>query len=290
LSSRWRSEIVRRLGGQAPGSIALIGAGNRSLGDDAAGSILAGRLRARGIDRAFDGGTAPENYCERVASLAPGTVFIADAACFGGHPGEVRLLDPRLLGAGGLSTHGVSLRPLAAWLEERCGCRVIVVGIEPSGRGDGEPLSPPVRRAVEGLEEYFAGIFAAGSGGCALVRPGVRRIAKRAASALAAALIIAAECGAQPLDRKAIENKREVMMNWAIRNGVLLKGMTKTEVLKVYGYPDKKFSTMATGGRVEKWTYYFPRRQSVFPFGRSAYASRYRFLYFKDDVLINYEM
>jgi hydrogenase 3 maturation protease len=165
LSSLWKSEIGRLLCGQEPGRIALIGVGNRSRGDDAAGSLLAGRLRARGIDRAFDGGAAPENYCERVASLAPRTVFIADAACFGGEPGEVRLLDPRSLGAGGLSTHGISLRPLAAWLEERCGCRVFVVGIEPSGAGDGEALSPPVRRAVAGLEDYFAGIFAAGGSG-----------------------------------------------------------------------------------------------------------------------------
>lgn len=133
-------------------------------GDDAAGSVLAGRLRARGFDRAFDGGTAPENYCERVASLSPHAVFIADAACFGGRPGEVRLLDPALLGAGSLSTHGVSLRPLSAWLGERCGCRVFVVGIEPSGAGEGEALSPPVRRAVAGLEEYFAGLFNAAPG------------------------------------------------------------------------------------------------------------------------------
>jgi len=122
------------------------------------------------------------------------------------------------------------------------------------------------------------------------VRPGIRLIAKLAASVLAAAVILAAECGAQPLDRKAIENKREVMIQWAIRNGVLLKGMTKAEVHKVYGFPDKKFSTMTSGGRVEKWSYYFPRRQSVFPFKASPYASRYRYLYFRDDVLINYEL
>ncbi|MEI6634646.1 MAG: hydrogenase maturation protease [Chlamydiota bacterium] len=165
MSSRWKSEIGRRLRGQAPGRIALIGVGNTLRGDDGAGSLLAGRLGARGIDRAFDGGTAPENYCERVALLAPRMVFIADAACFGGEPGEVRLLDPRLLGAGALSTHGLSLRPLAAYLEERCGCRVFVVGIEPSGAGDGGALSPPVRRALGELEDYFAGLFAAGGAG-----------------------------------------------------------------------------------------------------------------------------
>lgn len=160
MSSQWRSEIGRRLGGLPPGGLALIGAGNAMRGDDGAGSVLARGLMARGVERAFDGGAAPENYCERVASLAPAAVVIADAACFGGRPGEVRLLDPRSLGAGALSTHGVSFCPLAAWLEERCGCRVFVVGIEPSPARDGEGLTPPVRRAVAALEEYFAPLLA----------------------------------------------------------------------------------------------------------------------------------
>jgi hypothetical protein len=109
------------------------------------------------------------------------------------------------------------------------------------------------------------------------------------AAVLAAACVLAAESGAQPLDRKAIGARRNAMIDWAIRNGVILKGMTKTEVHKIYGFPDKKFNTATTGGRVEKWTYYHPRRRSIFPFTRSPFASRYRFLYFKDDVLVNFE-
>lgn len=161
MSSRTRRRARRRIAGQSPGRIALIGVGNTLRGDDGAGSLLARRLSARGIARAFDGGTAPENYGERVAALDPETVFIADAACFGGRAGEVRLLDPRSLGAGAFSTHGVSLRPLAAYLEGRCGCRVVVVGIQPATAGGKDGPSPPVRRALAALEEHFAGLFAA---------------------------------------------------------------------------------------------------------------------------------
>lgn len=159
MSSPWRSEIRRRLGsGAGAAGWVLLGVGNRWRGDDGAGSRLAGRLAERGVRRAIDAGAVPENYCERVAALRPRAVFIADAACFGGRPGEVRLLDPGSLGAGALSTHGVSLAPVAAYIGERCRCPVLVLGIEPSGAGDGEEVSAPVLRAVEELEDYFVGL------------------------------------------------------------------------------------------------------------------------------------
>ena len=116
----------------------------------------------------------------------------------------------------------------------------------------------------------------------------VRILLSAPAVVLAAVCVLAADSGAQPLDRKAIGARRDAMIDWAIRNGVVLKGMTKTEVHRVYGFPDKKFNTATAGGRVEKWTYYHPRRRSVFPFTRSPFASRYRFLYFKDDVLVDF--
>lgn len=119
---------------------------------------------------------------------------------------------------------------------------------------------------------------------------GIRGPARLLPPLLAAALALAAVSFAQPLDRRALEAKRNAMIDWAIRNGVIIKGMTKTEVHKVYGFPDKKFNAEMVGGRVEKWTYYYPRRRSVFPFGRSPFASQYRFLYFKNDVLVNFEM
>ena len=165
MSSPWRDEIRRGLCGEGPARVVLLGVGNRLRGDDGAGSLLAARLAARGIDRAFDGGTTPENYCELVAALSHRTVFIADAACFGGREGEVRLLDPRSLGAGAFSTHGISLRPLAAYLEERCGCRVVVVGIQPAAARDGEGVSPAVTGAVAELEDCFAGLLGGGAPG-----------------------------------------------------------------------------------------------------------------------------
>lgn len=114
-----------------------------------------------------------------------------------------------------------------------------------------------------------------------------------AASCAAAATLLLfqpPECGAQPLDRKTIVGRRNAMIDWAIRNGVLLKGMTKTEVHKVYGFPDKKFTSMTVTGPVEKWSYYYPRPRNIFPFKRSPFASRYRYLYFRDDILVNFEM
>lgn len=153
MSSRWKSELQKTVRGFTGRRVAVIGVGNPLRGDDGAGSLLARRLREKRGDVVFDGGSAPENYCERVGALMPDLVLVIDAARFGGRPGEVRVLHPGEIAGGALSTHNPSIRLLAAYIRQRCGCELLVLGIEPDSGGMGEELSAPVKEIMDELEE-----------------------------------------------------------------------------------------------------------------------------------------
>jgi hydrogenase 3 maturation protease len=133
------------------GKVCVVGVGNRMRGDDGVGSLLIDRLPARHRDRGIDAGMTPENYLGKVARLAPDTVVMVDAVDFGADPGAVRVLDPRALPEGSLSTHALSLGMAAEYLDRRMGAKVVLVGIQPGSVDLGEALSPAVGRALESV-------------------------------------------------------------------------------------------------------------------------------------------
>ena len=100
---------------------------------------------------------------------------------------------------------------------------------------------------------------------------------------------VSGSAAAEAFDRKQLLEKRTKVMDWCKRHGALIKGMTKAEVLDVYGRPDRKFNYNIETGRLEQWIYYYPRRRSIFPLNDSPFQARYRYLYFRNDVLINFE-
>ncbi|MDD5557911.1 MAG: hydrogenase maturation protease [bacterium] len=156
MSIAWRDAVERFLGLRAGRRIVLVGVGNTLRGDDGAGSVLAARLRAAGKRLAFDAGAAPENHAGPVAASSPETVIIADAARFGGAAGEARLFAPGRLAPGGLSTHDPSAALLARYLGERCGCEVVILGIEPASAKFGDGLGREAEASVAALEAILA--------------------------------------------------------------------------------------------------------------------------------------
>ena len=100
----------------------------------------------------IDAGAVPENYLEKVARSRPDTILIADAVDFGGAPGDLRILEPEVLGSAGVSTHGLSLRMTADFLKARTLARLAVLAIQPAEIGPGSELSPAVSEAVRMLE------------------------------------------------------------------------------------------------------------------------------------------
>ncbi|HEY9434959.1 MAG TPA: hydrogenase maturation protease [Blastocatellia bacterium] len=135
----------------------IIGIGNEYRGDDAAGLIVARRLKerladsAKVIEQSGDGASLMEAW--RGAE----TVIIIDAMMSGAPPGTIRRLDasaqPSLKEAFRCSTHafGVAEAIELARALTRLPQSLVVFGIEGKNFSAGVGLSPEVERAVGGV-------------------------------------------------------------------------------------------------------------------------------------------
>jgi hydrogenase maturation protease len=129
----------------------ILGCGNRDRGDDAAGVLVAERLRDLGLDARVCSGQALELI---EAWKGADDVIIVDAVMTGGPPGKVWLWDgerltlPETLS---LSTHGfgVSEAIRLARILGRLPKRLRVFGIAGSRFGLGSAVSPEVMCAVK---------------------------------------------------------------------------------------------------------------------------------------------
>jgi hydrogenase maturation protease len=135
----------------------VIGVGNAYRGDDAAGLVVARRLRERGV-------AALEQEGEPVALLEAfadrDAVVLVDAVRSGAAPGTLHRADvsdaplPAEL-AGPSSTHllGVGEAIELARALDRLPARIVLLGVEGERFTAGEGLSPAVAAAVEPLVE-----------------------------------------------------------------------------------------------------------------------------------------
>jgi len=146
-------ELTEVLG---PAAVCVFGVGNRQRGDDGVGSVIAGRLAKRLGQWAVDAGAVPENHLEKVARLGPKTVLLIDAVDFSGMPGEARLMAPDQIANTTFSTHALSLRMTADYLQARIRANLILLAIQPADLGHGEGLSAKVSRTARHLEGLLA--------------------------------------------------------------------------------------------------------------------------------------
>jgi hydrogenase 3 maturation protease len=149
------SEVVEQVRALLRGrGVLLVGVGNPLRGDDAVGSLLAGRLVERGL-AAIDAETVPENYLGTLLDAPADLVLFLDAVDHGEAPGAVCLGPARILAERCSSTHAPSLLLLARMLEGR-GKDVWLLGIQPQATEIAAPLSAAVRTAAGALEEILA--------------------------------------------------------------------------------------------------------------------------------------
>lgn len=129
----------------------IIGCGNRDRGDDAAGVLVAERLRQLGMDVEIRRGEAAELI---EAWSGADDVIVVDAVMTGAPPGSVFLWDgqhPPASHSSTASTHGLGLAE-AIELARVLGCLPIklrVYGIEGRRFEIGVEVSPEVKSAVE---------------------------------------------------------------------------------------------------------------------------------------------
>lgn len=140
----WEDEVRHHL----RRGFVLLGVGSRVRGDDAAGSVVAERLAARGVRNAFDCGGVPENYAGLVEKLQPQDVLFVDAVDFGKPPGSIALFGGESFQAQSVSTHSAGLSPLIHFLAATSKAVCWVLAIQPADLTYGADLSAPVRGAV----------------------------------------------------------------------------------------------------------------------------------------------
>jgi len=158
MQTAWQRNLANFL---RPGAV-LVGVGNRLRGDDACGPLLADRLRGRIPWAVCDAATAPENTIGLIARLCPTAIIFLDAVSWGAPAGQIGFFPEQAIPWGGISTHAVSLRLLAAFLREDRDTPVALLGVQPAQMVLGTPPSAAVRAAVASIA-------------CWLIRAGGRR-------------------------------------------------------------------------------------------------------------------
>lgn len=133
----------------------VVAVGNRMMGDDAVGPLLAQKIQRMPLGDwdVLDGGSAPENCLYLIREMAPDQVLVIDAADMDLVPGEIRLIkadkleDPFLM-----TTHTLPLSYFVQSLKEFVP-QVDLVGIQPQVVAFGYPVSAEVTRAIDKVYE-----------------------------------------------------------------------------------------------------------------------------------------
>jgi hydrogenase 3 maturation protease len=135
----------------------ILTVGNGMMGDDAAGPLLAHKMRQVPIQDWFviDGGSAPENQLHKIRELAPEKVVIIDSADMDLAPGEIRFIgDRRLDDPFLITTHSLPLSYVIDSIREFVP-QVDFIGIQPDIIAFGYPISQSVKLAVDNIYDQL---------------------------------------------------------------------------------------------------------------------------------------
>lgn len=133
----------------------VLAVGNSLKGDDGAGPLLCELLEQNPVSgwEAIDGGSAPENVLHHVRALRPPLVLVVDAAHMELPVGTLRFVAKERMGELALmSTHHLPVSFLMEELERDVE-RVIFLGVQPGTVEFCDPVSEPVRQAVEHVRD-----------------------------------------------------------------------------------------------------------------------------------------
>ncbi|MBI4707485.1 MAG: hydrogenase 3 maturation endopeptidase HyCI [Candidatus Omnitrophica bacterium] len=138
------------------GKVLILGIGNTLKNDDAAGSILASRLKEKLSCLVYDVGASPENYLGKIIKDKPNTIVIVDAVDFGAKPGESAVIEASDIKTTNLfSTHNASISLTINYLLNHFEANIMLLAIQPKDIGFGDKLSPEITETITKLEHWF---------------------------------------------------------------------------------------------------------------------------------------
>lgn len=135
--------------------IAILGIGSSIRSDDAAGvlvaqklkQVIAGKKTAVPV-RVYSAESAPENITGEIKKFAPTHLFMIDAADFTKKPGTISLIDPREVYGESFSTHRLPVTVVAKYLFSSFACQITIIGIQPKSLEVCGEVSKEVAEAV----------------------------------------------------------------------------------------------------------------------------------------------
>ena len=142
------------------GTVVVMGIGNSSRGDDAAGSLVARKISDVPGAHVIDAQDVPENYLCQVVDQRPDTVVLIDSVDLMSAPGSVALLDKDQTAAYWPSTHRVPISLLMNYLERETHTRVLLIAIQPRQTGFLQPMSAEVSSSVEAIAGVLKEVIA----------------------------------------------------------------------------------------------------------------------------------
>lgn len=147
--------LKEQLANAIRGKVVVMGMGNPSCGDDAAGSCVAQQIGSRPGVYVIDAQDVPESYLGRAADQQPDTVVLIDCVDLKSAPGSVAFFEADQTASYWPSTHRLPVDLLVDYLEKATNARVFLIAIQPRETGFLQPMSREVLSSVEVVAEVL---------------------------------------------------------------------------------------------------------------------------------------
>lgn len=162
--------LADELAARLSGSVVVVGVGNPLRGDDAAGYLVARRLRGTPGMCVIEAEEVPEDFVGDIAAAAPDVVALVDAVDLGREPGAVAILEKEQVATYAPTTHRMPLSLVMEVAHRRTSADVFLIALQPSRADFGTAMTPEVSDTVERLAEMLAELVQARGARAAAVR------------------------------------------------------------------------------------------------------------------------
>lgn len=138
------------------GKVIIVGMGNTLKSDDGAGVIISERIKGKVPYIVYNTALSLENYFGKIIKDNPDNIIIIDAADFGSHAGDVRLVKAEDLNVSNyFTTHNASIELSINYLKSNLKADIIILLIQSEKVAFGQNLSPKVEEAIEKIVNWF---------------------------------------------------------------------------------------------------------------------------------------
>jgi len=153
-------DLHERLSGLIQGNVVVMGIGNPSRGDDAAGSLVARQIRDLPRTCAIDAQDVPENHWRQVVNQRPDTIVLIDSVNLESAPGSVAVLEKDQIASHWPSTHRMPIGVLMNYFERETHARVFMIAIQPRQTEYLQSVSGDVKASIAAVTDVLNVVLA----------------------------------------------------------------------------------------------------------------------------------